>query len=212
MTAMIKEDKIKLYYNDLPDNLELGGMIAIDTETMGLNYSRDRLCLVQISAGDGICHMVKFTDTNYNCPNLKKLLCDESVLKILHYARYDMAMIKEKLDVLIAPVYCTKIASKLARTNSAQHGLSALCHYLLGIDISKEETSSDWGADELCPAQLSYAASDVLYLHQIKEKLDVMIKREGREDLLQGCIDYLPTRIELDRQGWLGYDVMSHSN
>ncbi len=209
---MINQENIKIYDNDLPDDVYFENSIAIDTETMGLNYKRDRLCLVQISAGDGVCHIVRFKNNEYNCPNLKKLLTDSKVLKILQYARYDMAMVKEKLDIMMAPIYCTKIASKIARTNATQHGLATLCYDLLGIKISKEETSSDWADDTLSTAQLQYAAMDVLYLHQIKTKLDTMIARENRQHLLQGCLDFLPTRAELDRVGWLGIDVMAHSN
>ncbi len=207
---MIDKKNITVFLNDLPDDLVFENSIAVDTETMGLNYRRDRLCLVQISAGDGHCYVVKFNDDEYNCPNLKKLLTDENVLKIFHYARFDIAMMMEKLRVMTTPVYCTKIASKIARTNAVEHGLFALCRDVLGIRICKDETSSDWGAKDLSDEQLSYAAGDVLYLHQIKEKLDAIIVREKRQYLLQGCLNYLPVRAELDRLGWLGINVMSH--
>ncbi len=165
---------------DLPDNLNLGDMVAVDSETMGLNPHRDRLCVVQLSSGDGNAHLVKFDGRSYNAPNLKSLMADPKVIKIFHFARFDIAALSHYLDVQVAPVYCTKIASKLARTYTDRHGLKDLCRELAEIDLDKQQQSSDWGAPVLSEAQKKYAASDVLYLHQLKEKLDTMLKREGR--------------------------------
>jgi len=200
---------IKLYQGDIPSNLKLGKSIAIDTETMGLNPSRDRLCLIQISSGDGNAHLVQFKDENYDAPNLKKLLSDPSVEKIFHFARFDIAVIWMYLDVLIANVYCTKIASKIARTYTGSHGLKANCEGVLGIELSKEQQSSYWGADKLTKKQMEYAAADVLYLHQLKEKLNEMLVREGRENLAKSCFEFLPTRALLDVAGW-HEDIFEH--
>lgn len=202
---------IHLHQGDLPDGLDLGPLVAVDTETQGLNLHRDRLCVVQLSAGDGISHLVQFPDRNYDAPNLRKVLSDPSVMKILQYARFDIGVIKRNMGVIMAPVFCTKIASKLVRTYTDRHGLAALCKELLGVDLSKQQQSSDWAARELTPEQLSYAASDVLYLHQLKEKLETMLEREGRTALARACFDFLPTRAELDLAGWQENDIFSHS-
>ena len=202
--------KIKLYKNDLPDGLDLGPIVAIDSETLGLNPIRDRLCLVQLSSGDGVAHMVQFTDGKYDAPNLKKLLNDRAVTKLFHYARFDVAMFRRYLGVITAPIYCTKIASKLVRTYTDKHGLKDLVRELLGTDLSKEQQSSDWGAPELTEKQLSYAANDVAYLHRLKDALDSMLAREGRSGLAKACFDFLPVRAELDLAGWSDVDIFSH--
>ena len=202
--------KIKLYKNDLPDGLDLGPIVAIDSETLGLNPIRDRLCLVQLSSGDGVAHMVQFTDGKYDAPNLKKLLNDRGVTKLFHYARFDVAMFRRYLGVITAPIYCTKIASKLVRTYTDKHGLKDLVRELLGTDLSKEQQSSDWGAPELTEKQLSYAANDVAYLHRLKDALDSMLAREGRSGLAKACFDFLPVRAELDLAGWSDVDIFSH--
>ena len=202
--------KIKLYKNDLPDGLDLGPIVAIDSETLGLNPIRDRLCLVQLSSGDGVAHMVQFTDGKYDAPNLKKLLNDRGVTKLFHYARFDVAMFRRYLGVITAPIYCTKIASKLVRTYTDKHGLEDLVRELLGTDLSKEQQSSDWGAPELTEKQLSYAANDVAYLHRLKDALDSMLAREGRSGLAKACFDFLPVRAELDLAGWSDVDIFSH--
>ena len=199
-----------LYKGDLPDGLDLGPLIAIDTETLGLNPHRDRLCLVQLSAGDGDCHLVQFAVDDYDAPNLSRLMADPSRTKLFHFARFDIAMVQRYLAVACAPVYCTKIASKLVRTYTDRHGLKDLCRELLGIDLSKQQQSSDWGADTLTKEQLDYAASDVLYLHQLKERLDEMLQREGREELARSCFEFLPTRAALDLAGWPEMDIFSH--
>ncbi|MBN8827496.1 MAG: ribonuclease D [Sphingobacteriia bacterium] len=200
---------IFLHKNDLPNDFKINGDIAIDTEAMGLNNHRDRLCLLQFSNGNGEVHLVQFVDKKFDCPNLKKLLSDPKRTKILHYARFDVAIIKKYLDVLLEPIYCTKIASKLIRTYTDQHSLKELCKDLVGVTLSKAQRSSDWGADELSEEQLQYAASDVLYLHQIKEKLDVVLKRENRDKLAQKCFEFLPTQAELDLLGF-GEDIFMH--
>ena len=202
---------VDLYHGDLPDGLDLGSSVAIDTETMGLDPHRDRLCLIQLSSGDGTCHLVQLADGQYDAPNLKKLLGDPKVLKLLHFARFDLGMIKRYLGVDCAPVYCTKIASRLTRTYTDRHGLKDLCKELLGQDISKQQQSSDWGSDTLSEEQLAYAASDVLYLHQIKEKLDVMLQREGRIALAEAAFAFLPTRAALDLAGFADIDIFAHS-
>lgn len=202
--------KIKLYKNDLPDGLDLGPIVAIDSETLGLNPIRDRLCLVQLSSGDGVAHMVQFSDGKYDAPNLKKLLNDRAVTKLFHYARFDVAMFRRYLGVITAPIYCTKIASKLVRTYTDKHGLKDLVRELLGTDLSKEQQSSDWGAPELTEKQLSYAANDVAYLHRLKDALDSMLAREGRSGLAKACFDFLPVRAELDLAGWSDVDIFSH--
>ena len=202
--------KIKLYQNDLPDGLDLGPVVAIDTETLGLNPFRDRLCLAQLSSGDGICHAVQFAADSYAAPNLKKMLTDPAVTKLFHFARFDIAMFRRYLGVDCKPVYCTKIASKLVRTYTDRHGLKDLVRELLGVELSKEQQSSDWGAPELTEKQLSYAANDVAHLHQLKTVLDAMLAREGRTGLAQACFDFLPARAALDLAGWEGTDIFAH--
>lgn len=202
--------KIKLHKNDLPDGLDLGPVVAIDTETLGLNPFRDRLCLAQLSAGDGVCHAVQFAAGEYAAPNLKRLLSDPKVLKLFHFARFDVAMFQRYLGVTCAPVYCTKIASKLVRTYTDRHGLKDLVKELLNIDLSKEQQSSDWGAAELSEKQLAYAASDVAHLHRLKAVLDEMLAREGRTELARACFDFLPSRARLDLAGWGEVDIFAH--
>ncbi len=202
--------KIKLHKNDLPDGLDLGPIVAIDSETLGLNPLRDRLCLVQLSSGDGTAHLVQFAPGDYAAPNLKRMLADPNVLKLFHFARFDMAMFRQYIGVMTAPVYCTKIASKLVRTYTDRHGLKDLVKELLGVDMSKEQQSSDWGAAELSDKQLAYAASDVAYLHRLKDALDAMLAREGRTGLAKACFDFLPTRVELDLAGWAETDIFAH--
>ena len=202
--------KIKLHKNDLPDGLDLGSVVAVDSETLGLNPNRDRLCLVQLSSGDGTAHLVQFVDRKYDAPNLKKLLNDRAVTKLFHYARFDVAVFRRYLGVMTAPIYCTKIASKLVRTYTDKHGLKDLVRELLGVDLSKEQQSSDWGAPELSEKQLAYAANDVAYLHRLKEVLDTMLAREGRTEIAKACFSFLPARSELDLAGWSEVDVFSH--
>jgi ribonuclease D len=202
--------KIKLHKGDLPDGLDLGATVAIDTETLGLNPFRDRLCLAQLSAGDGTCHAVQFAAGEYDAPNLKRLLTDPKVLKLFHFARFDVAMFQRYLGVTCAPIYCTKIASKLVRTYTDRHGLKDLTRELIGVDISKEQQSSDWGAPELTEKQLAYAASDVAHLHKLKAVLDTMLAREGRMGLAQAAFDFLPSRAALDLAGWGEIDIFAH--
>ncbi|MEQ8355694.1 MAG: ribonuclease D [Kiloniellaceae bacterium] len=202
--------EIHLHKHDLPSGLSLGDSIAVDSETMGLDLARDRLCLLQLSAGDGVCHLVQFSKGDYDAPNLIALLSDPAITKIFHFARFDVAAIRRYLGVDCAPVYCTKIASKLVRTYTDRHGLKDLCRELLGIELSKQQQSSDWGAAELSQEQLAYAASDVLYLHQLRAKLDVMLAREGREALAKACFDFLPSRAALDIAGWEEIDIFAH--
>ena len=201
---------ITLYKNDLPDDLDLGKTVAIDTETMGLNPHRDRLCVVQLSSGDDNAHLVQIEQGHVNSPNLKALLEDASVLKLFHFARFDIAALENHFGVRTRPVYCTKIASKLVRTFTDRHGLKFLLQELVGVDISKQQQSSDWGAETLSQGQQEYAASDVLYLHQLKDALDIMLAREGRRELAQDCFDFLPTRAALDLQGWPEIDIFAH--
>ncbi|GAA0570224.1 ribonuclease D [Rhizomicrobium electricum] len=202
--------KIKLHKNDLPDGLNLGPIVAIDTETMGLNPYRDRLCLAQMSSGDGVCHAVQFEPGAYAAPNLKRMLTDPKTLKLFHFARFDMAKFRQELGVVTAPVYCTKLASKLVRTYTDKHGLKDLVRELLGVDLNKEQQSSDWGAAELTERQLAYAANDVAFLHRLKDALDAMLAREHRTELAQACFDFLPTRVELDLKGWPEVDIFAH--
>jgi ribonuclease D len=202
--------KIHLHKNDLPDGLDFGAAVAVDTETMGLNLARDRLCLAQLSAGDEVCHLVQFTGGTYDAPRLAALFADESVTKLFHFARFDLAAIERYLGVACGPVYCTKTASKLARTFTDRHGLRDLCRDLLGVDLSKQLQSSDWGAAKLSDDQLRYAASDVLYLHRLRDILDGMLAREGRQALAQACFDFLPARARLDLAGWGEVDVFAH--
>lgn len=199
-----------MYLNDLPNGLELGPIVAIDCETMGLNPHRDRLCLVQLSRGDGDAHMVQITKDQTAAPNLCAMLEDPKVLKLFHFGRFDIAALSNRFGALTAPVYCTKIASKLVRTYTDRHGLKNLLQELIGVDISKQQQSSDWGASDLSQAQKEYAASDVLYLHQIKVELDRMLEREGRADMAQACFDFLPMRSKLDLAGWPETDIFSH--
>jgi len=199
-----------LYQNDLPDGLDLGPMVAIDCETMGLNPHRDRLCVVQLSGGDGHAHIVQIAKDQTAAPNLCKLLEDPDVLKLFHYGRFDIAAMYNAFGALTAPVYCTKIASKLVRTYTDRHGLKNLLQELIQQDISKQQQSSDWGAPELTKAQLDYAASDVLYLHKLKAELDRMLQREGRSEVAQACFEFLPTRAKLDLAGWPDVDIFSH--
>ncbi|MEJ1995457.1 MAG: ribonuclease D [Limibacillus sp.] len=201
---------ISLHQFDLPDGLALSGDLAVDTETLGLNLNRDRLCVVQLSTGDGSAHLVHFPEPNYAAPNLKALLGDEGRTKIFHFARFDLAVIERDLGVTCRPVYCTKVASRLVRTFTDRHGLRDLCRDLLEVEISKQQQSSDWGAAELTEAQIAYAASDVLYLHRLKEKLEVMLAREGRGELAQACFDFLPWRARLDLAGWPEVDIFAH--
>ncbi|MEN8723659.1 MAG: ribonuclease H-like domain-containing protein [Alphaproteobacteria bacterium] len=200
-----------LYEEDLPDGLDLGPVVAIDSETMGLNPHRDRLCVVQLSSGDGNAHLVRFKKgSDYAAPNLKKLLADPDVLKLFHFARFDVAVMQHYLGVTTAPIYCTKIASKLVRTFTDRHGLKDLVKDIVGVDLSKQQQSSDWGADTLTDAQISYAASDVLHLHQVRDELDRRLAREGRTDIAQACFDFLPTRGALDLIGWPDQDIFAH--
>jgi ribonuclease D len=202
--------KIKLHKGDLPSGLALGPAVAVDTETLGLNPIRDRLCLVQLSSGDGSAHLVQFARDQYDAPNLKRLLADPAVLKLFHFARFDLAILKRNLRVMAAPVYCTRTASKLARTYTDKHGLKDLVKELLDVDLSKQQQSSDWGAPTLTEQQLAYAANDVAYLHRLKDGLDAMLKREGRMDLAQACFEFLPARAELDLAGWSEGDIFAH--
>ena len=201
---------ITLHKGDLPKGLSFGSSVAIDTETMGLNPARDRLCLIQLSAGDGNAHLVQFAAGEYEAPNLKALLNDRKLLKIFHFGRFDIASIKAYLDVDCTPVYCTKIASRMGRTFTDKHSLKELCKELLGVELSKQQQSSDWGAATLSEEQLAYAASDVLYLHKIKEKLDGMVAREGRTELAQAAFEFLPVRAQLDLEGWADVDIFAH--
>lgn len=191
-----------LHIGDLPEGLDLGPVVAIDTETMGLDPRRDRLCVVQLSSGNGEAHLVQIARGQTRAPNLERLLTDPGVLKLFHFARFDIAALKNAFGVTTAPVYCTKIASKLVRTYTDRHGLKFLLQELLGIDISKQQQMSDWGAETLSEAQIDYAASDVLYLHRLKAELDARLEREGRTGLAQACFDFLPTRATLDLLGW----------
>ena len=201
---------LHLYQNDLPDDLDLGPIVAVDCETMGLNPARDRLCLVQLSSGDGHAHLVQVAKGQTEAPNLVRMIKDENVLKLFHFGRFDIAAIENTFQALARPVYCTKIASKLVRTFTDRHGLKNLLQELLDIDISKHQQTSDWGAEKLSNAQLEYAASDVLYLHQLRDKLDDMLAREGRSALAQSCFEFLPTRAKLDLAGWPETDIFSH--
>jgi ribonuclease D len=199
-----------LYQQDIPDDLDLGPVVAIDCETMGLNPIRDRLCLVQMSGGDGHCHMIQIRPGQNEAPNLVRLLKDPQVLKLFHFGRFDIAAMRHAFGATAAPVYCTKIASKLVRTFTERHGLKYLLQELVGVDISKQQQQSDWGAEELTNAQLDYAASDVLHLHRLKAALDAKLEREGRRELAQSCFDFLPTRAALDLAGWPDADIFAH--
>ncbi len=200
----------ELYHGDLPSGLDLGPVVAIDTETMGLNPHRDRLCLAQLSSGDGNAHLVKFGPGPIDAPNLCRLLADPDVIKLFHFGRFDIAVLKHALGVTAKPVYCTKIASKLVRTYTDRHGLKELCRELIGVDLSKEQQSSDWGAAEISEQQRAYAASDVLHLHALRARLDDMLAREGRTEIARACFEFLPVRAELDLAGWPEIDIFEH--
>jgi ribonuclease D len=200
----------RLSRGDLPEGVDFGSVVAVDTEAMGLNPHRDRLCLVQLSAGDGDAYLVQLSLGDYNAPRLKRLLADPCVTKLFHFARFDLAMIYHYLDVMALPVYCTKIASRLARTFTDRHGLRDLCKDLINIDLSKQQQSSDWGAETLTEEQLRYAASDVLHLHALRGRLDAMLAREGREGLARACFEFLPHRVLLDLGGWSEQDMFAH--
>lgn len=203
--------QITLHRGDLPKGLSFGPLVAVDTEAMGLNPQRDHLTLVQLSAGDGTAHLVQLKAGQYDAPNLKKLLTDKNVTKLFHFARFDVGVMYEYLGVVTAPIYCTKIASRLARTFTQHHSLKTLCKDLIGVDLDKQQQTTDWGADTLTPEQMNYAASDVLYLHRMKAELDRMLAREGRMHLAQACFDFLPHRALLDIAGWDEEDIFSHS-
>ncbi len=201
---------ITLHKGDLPAGLSFGSSVAVDSETLGLNPHRDPLCLVQLSAGDGNAHLVQLDRSTYDAPNLRALMADPSVLKIFHYARFDVAVMQKYLGVVTTPVYCTKIASKLVRTYTDRHGLKDLCKELLNVDLSKQQQSSDWGAEKISEAQLAYAASDVTHLHELKAILDRMLAREGRTELAKACFAFLPVRTSLDLAGWPEEDIFAH--
>jgi ribonuclease D len=202
---------IRLHQGDLPDDYQPGASIAIDTETLGLNPHRDRLCLVQLSRGDGEADLVQIARGQTSAPNLVRMLADPAVAKLFHFARFDLAILQKTFGQRVAPVYCTKIASRLIRTYTDRHGLKDLVRELLGVEISKQQQTSDWGAERLSEAQLAYAASDVLHLHALRTKLDLLLAREGRTAIAQACFDFLPTRAELDLLGWPETDIFAHS-
>ena len=209
-TMVQKIKNIKLYKNDLPKNINFNESIAVDSETMCLNINNDRLCLIQISDANNNSYIVQFLKNCYDAPNLKKILNDQNILKIFHYARFDIAVIKKNLGIMCKSIYCTKIASKLSRTFTDKHGLKDLCKDLLKIDLNKQSQTSDWGNDNLTENQLEYAANDVIYLHEIKNKLDKIIDREGKQHLAKACFEYLPTRAEFDLLGWQEKDIFQH--
>jgi ribonuclease D len=202
---------IRLHRGDLPDLSAYKDSVAIDTETMGLDPHRDRLCVVQLSPGDGSADVVQIAPNQTRAPNIERLLSDASVTKLFHFGRFDIGILAKTFGVMAQPVYCTKIASRLARTYTDKHGLKDLARELIGVDLSKQQQSSDWGADELSDAQVAYAASDVLHLHAIREKLDAMLAREGRAELAAACFRFLPERVRLDAAGWAEQDIFSHS-
>jgi ribonuclease D len=201
---------IRLHRGDLPDDYKPGDSVAIDTETLGLNPHRDRLCVVQLSTGDGTADVVQIAQGQTQAPNLTRMLADPAVTKIFHFARFDVAVLFKTFGVMAEPLYCTKIASKLVRTYTDRHGLKDLVRELLAVDLSKQQQSSDWAAETLSEAQLAYAASDVLHLHGLREKLDAMLAREGRADLAAACFGFIPTRCRLDLMGWPDHDIFSH--
>lgn len=214
-TQFLPNATIHLHRHDLPDGVDLGRLVAVDTETMGLNPYRDRLCLVQMSGGDGHAHLVQLIPESlggrgFDCPNLKRLMADTAVVKLMHFARFDVAVLQHSLGITVSPVYCTKIAAKLVRTFTDKHGLKDLTKDLLGVDLSKQQQSSDWGAPELTPEQCAYAASDVLYLHGLWQKLDALLVREGRRELAQACFDFLQARCRLDLLGYEDPDIFHH--
>jgi ribonuclease D len=215
ITQFMPDATLHLHRHDLPDGLSLGPVVAVDTETMGLNPHRDRLCLVQLSAGDGHAHLVQLLPRSlggqgYDCPNLKRLLADTGVVKLMHFARFDVAVLQHALDITVAPAKCTKIAAKLVRTFTDRHGLKDLCRELLGVELSKQQQSSDWGAPELTPEQLAYAASDVLHLHALWNRLEALLRREGRLELAEACYAFLPARARLDLLGYEAPDIFAH--
>ena len=210
MSAKASKPKIHLYQGDLPKTVKLGNIVAIDTEAMGLNNHRDRMCLVQLSGGDGHAHLVQISPGKVNAPNLKAMLTDPKVLKLFHFARFDVAILQYNLGIDIKNIYCTKIASRLCRTYTDKHSLATLCRELMGVELNKQQQSSDWGAEKLSKDQQTYAADDVLYLHKIREQLEEMLAREGRTKLAQACFDFLPTRAKLDTEGWPDTDIFSH--
>lgn len=195
---------------DLPDNVKIEGDIAVDTEAMGLNNHRDRLCVIQISNGNGEAHIIHFPEPKFDAPNVRALLSDKNRVKLFHFGRFDIAILQHYLNIEMSNVYCTKIASRLCRTFTDMHGLKDLCHDLIGVKINKQQQTSDWGASTLSPEQIQYAASDVLYLHQLRTKLDYLVAREGRTDVAQKCFDFLPTRAKLDTIGWNEFDIFQH--
>ena len=205
-----KRSVIEVHRGDLPRGIDFGRSVAIDTEAQGLHPRRDRLCVVQLSAGDGSAHLVHFPTVDYAAPNLKAVLTDRKIVKIFHFARFDVAIMRQYLGVMATPIYCTKIASRLVRTYTDRHGLKDLCKELLGVELSKEQQSSDWAAETLSPEQIRYAAADVLHLHALKERLDAMLAREGRGALAESCFQFLPVRTELDRAGFENDDLFSH--
>ena len=205
-----KPKSIELHRGDLPDGLDFGDVIAADTETQGLNPIRDRLCVAQLSKGDGVCHLVQFAEDMYDAPNLKAVLTNPDVTKIFHYARFDIAILKRYLGVTVAPIYCTKIASKLTRTYTDRHGLKDVTRELLGVELSKEQQLTDWAAAELTSEQLEYAACDVLHLHQLRNRFEIMLEREGRAELARACFEFLAIRAELDLSGWDEGDIFAH--
>jgi ribonuclease D len=202
---------VRLHRGDLPDLTRYTGAVAIDTETMGLNPHRDRLCVVQLSPGDGSADVVQIPKGHTDAPNLKALLANPAITKIFHFARFDVAVLYQSFGVMTGPIYCTKIASRLTRTYTDRHGLKDLVREVLNVDLSKQQQSSDWGSDSLTEPQLAYAASDVLHLHALRERLDAMLVREGRYQLAKACFDFLPTRALLDLQGWAEEDIFAHS-
>ena len=203
--------EVHVHRGDIPAGVDFGDSVAVDTETQGLNLQRDRLCVVQLSAGDGVCHLVQMPADDFSAPNLKALMTDPAVTKIFHFARFDVAIMKRWLGVTISPVFCTKIASKLVRTYTDRHGLKDVTRELIGIELSKAQQSSDWASQELSEAQQAYAASDLLNLHAIRDQLQIMLEREGRAELAQACFDFLPTRADLDLAGWSESDIFAHS-
>ena len=214
-TQFLPNATIHLHQGDLPADVTLGPVVAVDTEAMGLNWHRDRLCLVQLSAGDGVAHLVQIVPTSlggtgYDCPNLKRLLSDPDVVKLMHFARFDVGLLQYALDITVAPVRCTKIAAKLVRTFTDRHGLRDLCRELVGVEISKQQQTSDWGAVELTSEQLAYAASDVLYLHALWAKLEALLRRENRLELAMACFAFLPARTKLDALGYEQPDIFAH--
>jgi ribonuclease D len=215
ITQFMADATIHLHRHDLPADLDLGGVVAVDTETMGLDPRRDRLCLVQLSAGDGHAHLVQLIPGSlggrgYDCPNLARLMADPGTVKLMHFARFDVAVLQQALGITVAPVKCTKIAAKLVRTFTDRHGLKDLCRELLGVDLSKQQQTSDWGAAELSAEQLAYAASDVLHLHALWARLEALLAREGRLELAEACYAFLPARARLDLLGWETPDIFAH--